>query len=188
MNYYEIMFTCYHEAAHAVIGLVNNIYISKLFVKKDGSGFADFKRINPGKRFGKRKNKNLSFAWIYFNYAGIEADKFLFYKLTKSKKYPNTFKYQSGEDIICINKEINKYKLTTDKNNLSFRKRMANITRKMVVDNWDDIVLLSQYLYNSKNKKILYNDIKEILINYSLNNKNWISIFYNIEKDFNLKK
>ena len=50
MKNYEIIYTCYHEAGHAIIGLVNNIFIPKVFVKKDGSGWTDFKRIFPNKK------------------------------------------------------------------------------------------------------------------------------------------
>lgn len=181
INQYELIATCYHEAGHTVIGLINSIKINSCIVnKKDYSGWTDGVRIFPNKKYSKKINKTLSHNWIYFNYAGMEVEKYLFYTLTKTKKYPKTIKSSASVDLRCIDNEINKYKLT--KNTISFQRKMINYTKKMVCLHWDDICLISNHLYKSNKHKLFYKDLYNILTIESNNSKFWINIFDNLDK------
>lgn len=177
--------TSYHEAAHVIVGSLFHIKVESCWINLDNpdSGWTDVRFIYPDKALNEKINNYLINGSIYFNYAGLITDRRNFTLHTGSKKYPVNIKIGASLDIKDISNTIKKYNLAPPgKARNLFKLKMQRKTNKIVEKYWNDIVLITHSLYNAKNNKIFYEDVKNVLTKQSENKLFWKDKFNQIDE------
>lgn len=178
---YESILTSYHEAGHAVIGLLNYIKIDNicLFNKKDVYGHSYF--FSYKTNCSNINKKNYYKRQVQFYYGGMAAEQVFYNKCIGTYLLPFILKSYWQSDKTNISYIIRSKKLAkSGSNTKSFKNKILKETISNVNIFWDDIVLISQKLF--KCKKIKFNKLKQILCELSANKNYWKSIFLTISK------
>jgi len=190
-NFYKKLFhqqcylisAAYHEAGHAIIGLLNFIKINSVescIYKDRGIGGNTTFEVYPSSSDNIDILKYFALAELKVYYAGAIAEKQLLKNISGANLSPFFFKWGAKDDVKAAATLIKEFQLVPPgKKRYDFKQKVIKETNKLINEYWDDITLLSQFLYNKK--FITYDDLKKLLCSKSKNNKFWKKQFKNID-------
>jgi hypothetical protein len=189
---HELITTSYHEAGHAIFGLlklikIDNVYVYENKKSKRIEGYTHYSLPAPNSFNDISINNYWTISHICCKYAGLTSEKCFFKKISGSDHLPMFLRDGSSSDTLSANIMIRKSKLVLPgKDTLKFKKKLINITYKDLYDNWDAVTLLSHFLYKKKNIK--YKELRSLLIKKSNRKKFWKKIFNNISTIYDTSK
>ena len=153
----------WHEASHCVIALFNFFKVLHISVipneEQDGitnylSSDGEYDNGGILKLFAKYETQ------VY--YAGYIGERIFYQDLSGSHKLPLYFKIGSSFDFDQASKLIRKYELAETGNpTTKFKKQTQAYVRKILIEHWDAVKLVSHALYQKK--RLSYDDIKKLL-------------------------
>jgi hypothetical protein len=187
---YDLISATYHEAGHAVSGLLNFIKIIAVEAKeyKDGKtgGWVCFDNCSAQKNSDADFVNFIILAEVKLNYAGIVAEKLLLKKISGSNISPFFLKWGAKDDVSAAAKLINDYQLAPPgKKRSSFKKKMMKESANELDLHWDAVIAVAHFLY--KNKEMSYDDLKKVLSKHTSNKKFWKDQFKKIDQIFDNK-
>lgn len=198
---YDLISATYHEAGHAISGLLNFIKIivveAKIYSDNKVGGYICFDGFTFDPEYDNciilnKNNMSADFkrtillGEIKLNYAGIVAEKLLLKKCSGADISPFFLKWGAGDDISGAAELIKKFNLAPPgRKRYSFKQKMFKETAKELDLHWDAVTTVAHLLY--KNKQINYNDLKTALCTKLKNKKFWVAQFKKIDKIFNNK-
>jgi len=181
---YERMITCYHEAGHALAGLLCYFKITDVTITRDKKIHGETIYHSMNTIYQITDPALLSYlirGEIYISYAGLASEKIFYKKSSGSAKFPMVLKDGSSLDIAGASEIITKYNLSpAGKKRYSFKKKMFNETTKYLECHWQSVVLLAHALF--KNKTLSFYDLKYILTKRSEHKIFWTRQFKVITK------
>ncbi|HWZ23099.1 MAG TPA: hypothetical protein VNW06_10625 [Cytophagaceae bacterium] len=184
---HELITTSFHEAGHALCGLLFYMEIPSVVVKTSKvhvSGYTHYNMINDLNIKDLDIWAYLLFSEIYISYAGLAAEKIFYKDISGSDKFPMVLKDGSSPDILDASKIIKKFNLASPgKKRNALKKKLFNKITRILKDNWDDLKLIAHTLF--KCRKLYHNDIKKLLTKKSKNKVYWKQQFKDINYLFN---
>ncbi len=186
---HELITVSHHEAGHAIYGLLHFMRISEVYLLE--SPIKD--RINGITHFDSLLNskgtETVTLTQECLNneicmyFAGLAAEKHLFKITSGMDQFPRFLKNGCQEDIAEISKLIKKYDLAPPgKKRYAFKKKLFSETLNELQANWDGVTLVAHALF--KNKRLNYQELKELLTKKSSNKDFWKSQFKTINYIF----
>lgn len=175
--------TCYHEAGHAVCGLLMLMKIADVSVFKNRriSGETNYEQMtddqseDPGFRNYQIKSD------IFINYAGLMAEKIFYQDVTGSRIFPNVLKDGIEADI----KEVARIIKTNDlapagRKRSLYKKKMMRETRLILEQHWDIVKVVAHELFEKK--RLSHDELIKIICRKTSNKKFWKKQFMYIHK------
>jgi len=166
--------TCYHEAGHAVCGLLMFMKIPDVSVFKNRriSGETNYEVITDEQSKDPGFINFLIKSDIYINYAGLMAEKIFYQDVTGSRIFPNVLKDGVEDDIKEIAKIIKINDLApAGRKRYLYKKKMMRETRILMEQHWDIIKIVAHELFEKK--KLNHEDLKKIICRKTSNKKFW---------------
>lgn len=182
---HELIFVSYHEAGHAIYGLLHSMMIGPVYVtesKKEKRiwGITHYESILDDKRI---TNADLVSTRLHdeicMQYAGLTAEKYHYKSISGSDKFPANLKYGSEEDTSHAAGLIKQYNLAPPgRKRYAYKKRLIKETFYELQDNWDDVTLVAHALFNKK--RLGFADLQLLLTKKSKNKSFWKEQFKTI--------
>lgn len=182
---YEFISTSYHEAGHAVYGLLHFMKIESVYVFEDKK----FKRINGFTHYHSPQLDSIEdikmlgnrvYAEIGLSYAGLVAEKHQFLLASGSNKFPLFLKDGSSDDTIEASKVMRKYQVAPPgRKRYEFKKKMIREVGQELQEHWDAVTLIAHALFRKKQLNFL--ELKTLLTRKTNNKKFWKNQFKIIE-------
>lgn len=184
-NTHETISTSYHEAGHAIYGLLHYIKIDSVYIfenKKtkriDGFTHDDspikLESLNDSILFEDRLNTE-----ICFYYSGLIAERHFFKMMSGSDKFPSFLKDGSSDDTMEAAALIRKYgAVAPGRKRYDYKKNLIKETTQELQNNWEAVTVIAHSLFQKKNLSFL--DLKNLLIRKTENKKFWREQFKNI--------
>lgn len=175
--------TCYHEAGHAVCGLLMFMKIPDVSVFKNRriSGETNYEIMTDDQTEDPIMLNYIIKSDIYINYAGLMAEKIFYQDVTGSKIFPNVLKEGIEEDISEIAKIIKTNDLAPPgRKRYLFKKKMMRETRALLEQHWDIVKVVAHELFEKK--RLTHDDLKKIICRKTSNKKFWKKQFAYINK------
>lgn len=182
---HELIFVSYHEAGHAIYGLLHSMMIGPVYViesKKEKRiwGITHFESVLDDKKI---TNEDLIaerlHAEICMQYAGLTAEKYHYKSISGSDKFPMNLKYGSESDTSAAAALIKEYNLAPPgRKRYAYKKKLIKETFYELQDNWDDVILVAHALFNKK--RLGYVDLQQLLTKKSKNKSFWKEQFKTI--------
>jgi hypothetical protein len=174
---HELILTSYHEAGHAIYGLLKGMKIESVSVWENRKT----KRIDGFTHYSspditKFNDPELFNYWLYAEiccfYAGLASEKYHFKYTSGSDKLPMFIKDGSSNDILSAAALINQYNLAPPgRKRYFYKKKLISNTSKELQEHWDAVTLIAHALF--KKKRLNFNDLKIVLTKKSINRKFW---------------
>lgn len=187
---HEMIFVSYHEAGHAVYGLLHFMKIDPVYVcetkkQKRMWGVTHFESVLDLKKI---QDTNLDFERVYteicMQYAGLTAEKYHYKTMSGSDKFPMTFKQGSESDTSTAAALIRQYNLAPPgRKRYAYKKKLIKETLKELQDNWDAVTLVAHALFEKR--KLTFLDLQNLLTKKSKNKSFWKEQFKTINYIFN---
>jgi hypothetical protein len=184
-NTYEFISTNYHEAGHVIYGLLHFMKIDVVLVEENKKT----KRVDGLTHYTNYFNSQITDPQlislilkneICMSYAGLCAEKYHFKTISGSDKFPLFLRDGSSEDTISAAKLINKFDLApAGKKRYVLKQKLIKETSLELRAHWEAISLIAHALF--QRKKLIYDDLKQILIKKSINKKFWKEQFKQID-------
>lgn len=179
---HDMISTSYHEAGHAVYGLLCGMKVSSVCVsqgKRRVEGFCYYETPD----LQKIEDYNLLWSLVNFEigikYAGLTAEKHFFKIISGSDKFPMFLRDGSSDDTLSAASLIRQYNIAPPgKKRYQFKKNRINQVLNDLKNYWDDVTLLSHALFSKK--KLSFFEIKELFFKKSPNKKFWKEKFKKI--------
>lgn len=179
---------CFHEAGHVIMGLLHlmRIDVVKICENEDiFTGSADYDLI-----FSKNDDLEIfnynTHSEILLFYAGLNAERLHFKKISGSDQFPLILKEGSGPDTQDAYRLIKKHvNVSPGIERYKFKKKMVKQSQKILEENWDAVVLVAHALF--KRKKLNFNDLKKLLTTKTENKEFWKDKFIKINFLFKSK-
>lgn len=175
---YDLIFTTYHEAGHAIMGLshfmkVDSVYVFENRKNKRIEGICDLESVKePGEIVDPDLINYILISDICAMYAGLITEKCLFKTLSGSDKFPLFLKNGSSDDTLFAAKVMKQYNLAAPgQKRYNFKKKLIKQTLSELENNWESISLVAHTLH--KKKKLNYEELKFVLTKKSKNKEYW---------------
>lgn len=186
-NAHEKISVSIHESSHTIYGLLDFFPIIEVKITKD----PDLKdRFEGLTRYDDRLLKKvlkiemdsaltlfILKADICLSYAGLLGEELLFQSISGSNKLPKFLKNGVGNDTASAYKLIKKIS-SPGKQRYNLKKKLIKNTQFKLQKYWNDIMLLNHTLI--ENKRLSFDDLKELLIKKSENKEFWKNQFKTI--------
>lgn len=192
---HELIMTSVHESGHTISSLLNGFLVSSvgIDIAKDrrsnkDAGYTYFDSILDVEIIeDPTLISKLLISEIHINYAGLAAEKIFYKEICGTDKLPMYLKYGTYVDRQRASEIVKKNNLAPPgvKRHL-FKNKLFNQCKKALENHWSDVKLISHALFSRK--KLLYADLKEILIKKSVNKAFWKQQLKNIEMVFEAAK
>ncbi len=174
--------TCYHEAGHAVCGLLTFMKITdvSVFKKRRISGETNYELITDeqAQEYPDLINYLIK-TDIYINYAGLMAEKIYYHDMTGSNIVPNVLKDGIEHDVKEVAKIVKTNNLApAGRKRYLYKKKMMKEVGLLLEQNWDDVKIVAHALF--ENKSLTYEELKKVLRRKSANKKFWKKQFIHI--------
>jgi len=185
---YEFITTSYHEAGHAVFALLCCMKVSAVCIfehkmLKRIHGFTQYESpdIDPNHlQFIQQLEQEIG-----LSYAGLLTEQHHFRCISGSDQIPMFIKEGSSNDIFAITKMLQKYNpVPAGKKRYAYKQKLARKTMKILIEHWDAIELVAHSLF--KHKRLVYQDLRDLLTKKSKNKKFWKEQFRIISQNFNI--
>ena len=189
---HELILVSYHEAGHAVYGLLNFMKIDPVLIfeaKKPKlmwglthfSSVLDEDYIIDEVLVAERVR-----AEICIQYAGLAAEKHLFKLISGSDKLPMSLKQGAVDDTAAAASLIKKYNLSPPgKKRYIYKKNLIKETSNQLYNNWEDVTLVAHALFEKK--KLNFSELQLLLNKKSKNKSFWKEQFKTINYLFDNK-
>lgn len=174
---YEFISTSYHEAGHAVYGLLHLMRIDSVNVYEDKK----LKRIHGFTHYNSTALETIedtafladrAIAEIGLSYAGLVAEKHQFKLASGSDKFPLFLKDGSSEDTMSASAIIRKYNMAPPgRKRYEFKKKMIKKVGYELQDHWDAVTIIAHALF--RRKQLSFFDVKELLTKKTKDKKFW---------------
>jgi hypothetical protein len=182
----DMIFTSYHEAGHAVYGLMHGIKIPAIFI---------YENILPSGKPPRGDNYIVGYCFNYpiknnnrseiidnicYTYAGLIAEKILYKNLSGSNQFPMILMNSSFDihDAFILIKNHNLAR--AGKHRFFLKRRLMRITLTELQQHWDAVTLVSHVLFNKR--VISYLELKKLLTTKTADTKFWINKFKFLDK------
>lgn len=187
---YDLIFTSIHESGHVIFGLLHNMKINQVKITQNiknirisGLTIYNFPTLKLIK--DNELVKYLAHSEIGMNYAGIEAEKILYTKISGSINFLKIFKEGSSNDFSEANKLIKKYNIMPP----GIKRYNYKILYKKQISKelelyWDDVTLISHKLF--ANKYLSFRSLKKLLVTKSDKKDFWEKKFKELYSAYNL--
>ncbi len=185
---HELIMCCFHEAGHSIYGLLHHMKVDMVEVFEDKKtkrvcGMTYFNYPVADEVDDSDLKYQLMISEICVNYAGLAAEKYHFKNVSGSDKFPGFWKNGSSSDTIMAASLLKEYNLAPPgKKRYAFKKKLIKETHKELLNNWEDVVLISHSLF--KKKKLSFSNLKDLLTKKSVNKDFWKEQFKNINYIF----
>ena len=186
-NQFDYILTAYHETGHTIYALLHMMRVdcvvmfeNKEFDRIDGLTYyhylsqldsiieAGFARVPIRYEIG-------------MNYAGLITEKTLLQSITGSTKTPMFVSEGSCDDNKTARNLIQKYGIAeAGKQRNKYKQKLLKEVRNEIEEYWDDIVLVSHYLFSSH--KLVFEELRKLLEKRSENKLFWKEQFRKIDK------
>lgn len=181
---HESISTAFHEAGHAIYGLLHFVKIETVYIFQDKKtkricGVTNF--YNPFYNIDNYHMLQKSAKIVAcLNYAGLVAEKYHFKNISGSDKFPLFWKNGSSNDTLAAITLIKRYNLAPPgRKRYLFKKKLIKETYNELREHWNSVTLIAHELF--KRKKLYYSDLERLLIKESDNKKFWKKQFKNIK-------
>lgn len=166
--------TCYHEAGHAVCGLLRFMKVPDVSVFKNRriSGETNYEQMTD-EQSADPNYKNFQIkSDIFINYAGLMAEKIFYQDVTGSRIFPKVLKEGVWADIEAIAKIIKTNDLApAGRKRTLFKKKMQREVRTLLEQHWDVVKIVAHALFEKK--RLTHNELKKIICRKTSNKKFW---------------
>lgn len=186
---HEFISTSYHEAGHAVYGLLKFLKVDPVYVfenthKKRIWGITHYEPICEVTDILDSELLNiLIHNEICMSYAGLVAEKLHYKKTSGSDKFPMVLKNGSEDDTMEAAVLIKKYNLAPPgQKRYAYKKKLIKETVNEIEEHWDAITIVAHALFEKKRLNFL--DLKNLLIRKSKNKEFWKEQFKSINYIF----
>ena len=189
---HELIFVSYHEAGHAVYGLlhlmkINPVYLFESKKQKRIWGVTHFESILDSENI---QDSDLiserTHSEICIQYAGLAAEKYHYKTVSGSDKFPISLKQGAECDTAAAAFLIKKYNLAPPGvKRYSYKKKLIKETFNELYDNWDAVTLVAHALFEKKRLNFL--ELQNLLIKKSKNKSFWKEQFKIINYIFDNK-
>ena len=181
---YELIATCYHEAGHVVLGILNLIKTKTVTVNVSGNiGGSTLTLFHVPSRHTTNDVKNILLASrLYMLFAGTVAES-IYYKDICGAELPPHLKIGAKFDLMMINKIISKFKLASPgKPRKKLKLVLKNKTNSLLKNHWFEVRSLAHLLYSKRT--LIFEDIKKLLINIPGRKAYWQTHLIAVEELF----
>lgn len=175
--------TCYHEAGHAVCGLLMFMKIADVSVFKNRriSGETNYEQMTDEQSQDQNFLNYQIKSDIYINYAGLMAEKIFYQDVTGSKTFPNVLKDGIQDDIKQVARIIKNNDLAPPGRKRSlYKKKMMRETRAVLEQHWDVVKIVAHELFEKK--RLTHDELIKIICRKTSNKKFWKKQFAYIHK------
>lgn len=186
---YRTISVAYHEAGHAICGLLHFMQVYDVRVnelRRGVSGNTDFHVLYIDQDYSQLDTKIKDYminSELLMQFAGLSAEKLFFKDLSGSDNFPLALRLGVEPDFRRAAELIKKYNLAEPGNKrYLFKKKMFRHTTSLLKDFWEDIKLVAYELYGKR--KMNYDELRQLLSKKSLNKKFWRKQFKNIDTLF----
>lgn len=183
----------YHEAGHAIIGLLGfmNILAVRISESEDGNTFEGFTSYDLLFNDTDIKDNYLTdfqlMSEISMFYAGLAAEKCHFKNASGSDIFPMILKMGSQSDIKEASKLIKKiHHIAPGSQRYNFKNKMMKATMKTLSLHWDAVSVVAHALF--KKKKITTQELQKLLSTKTKDKEFWKSHFKKLNYFHNLKE
>lgn len=186
---HELISTAYHEAGHAIYGLIHHINIGPVLVFLDKKskrihGFTHYdpavlSEIQDPELFNDRL-----YSEIGLSYAGLVAEKRYFKIISGSDKFPMFLREGSSHDFSEAAALFEKYNLSEPgRKRYNHKQKIIKSIDRELQKHWDAVTIIAHSLF--KKKKISSLEIKELLIKKTEDKEFWKKNFKVHEQLYN---
>jgi hypothetical protein len=183
---YELIFTSFHESAHAICALHNffqvfNVNVRAIDAKtreeKDGAtNWYSTLYVNDT----ELKRTMLIFE-LQSMYAGLLGERILYKDITGSHKLPINLRVGLSFDIKNASNIIRNNNLAEPgKDTANFKKNIQKKTEKILLEHWEEVRLIAHTLH--KKRKLNFNELKQLLTKKISEKDFWKDRFSKIER------
>lgn len=166
--------TCYHEAGHAVAGLLMFMKVPDVSVIKNRriSGETNYEQMTDEQSQDPAFLDYQIKADLIINYAGLMAEKIFYQDVTGSKSFPNVLKEGIEDDIKTVAKIINVNNLApAGRKRYLFKKKTMKEVRFLLEQHWDVVKIVAHALFEKK--RLTHDELKKLVCRKSSNKKFW---------------
>jgi hypothetical protein len=182
---HDLISTSYHEAGHAVYGLLHFMKVPSVYVfenkkNKRIEGFCHYESV---KELSEVQDIDLFAeqlkAEICIKYAGLTAEKYHFKTISGSDKFPMFLKDGSSDDTLSAAALIKQYEVVPPgRKRYAFKKKMITETLRDLQENWDAVTLIAHGLFQKK--RLSFPEIEKLLSKKTDNKEFWKEQFKTI--------
>ena len=165
---HDLISTSYHEAGHAVYGLLHFIKVPSVYVfeNKKNKRIEGFCHYESSIEIPDIKDSVLQTdrvkAEIRLKYAGLAAEKYYFKTICGSDKFPLFLRDGSSDDTLSAAALIRTYDLVPPgRKRYAFKKKLIKETLEDLQDNWDAVTVVAHALFQKK--RLSYLDLRKLL-------------------------
>lgn len=186
---HELISTAYHEAGHAVYGLLHYINIGPVLVFEDRKS----KRIHGFTHYDPAILSEIQdvilfndrlYSEIGLSYSGLVAEKRHFKMMSGSDKFPMFLREGSSHDFSEAASLFEKYNLSEPgRKRYNHKQKIIKTIDRELQKHWNAVTLIAHSLF--KKKKISALEIKELLIKKSHDKDFWKQKFKIHEQLYN---
>jgi ATP-dependent Zn protease len=186
---HELISTAYHEAGHAVYGLIHYINIGPVLVFEDRKskrihGFTHYEPAVLAEIQDVILFNDRLYSEIGLSYAGLVAEKRHFKMMSGSDKFPMFLREGSSNDFSEAACLFEKYNLSEPgRKRYNHKQKIIKTIDRELQKHWDAVTLIAHSLF--KKKKISAFEIKELLIKKSHDKDFWKQKFKIHEQLYN---
>ena len=186
---HDLISTSYHEAGHAVYGLLHFMKVPSVYVfenkkNKRIEGFCHYESVKELSDIQDVAlfNEQLKHE-ICIKYAGLTAEKYHFKTICGSDKFPMFLRDGSSDDTLSAAALIKKYDFVPPgRKRYAFKKKMITETLHELRDNWDAVTIIAHGLFQKK--RLGFFEIQKMLLRNSDNKEFWKEQFKTIHYIF----
>jgi hypothetical protein len=183
----SMIFTCYHEAGHIIVGSLMFFNITYVIIKTSMEGDTNYETIDNNIIDNCELLYYHNIANINMYYAGIISERILYKDITGSNILPRSLERYANYDMKNVSSFLmNKKLVKPGTSTYIFKKKIVNLLNKLMLKYWSDVKLIAHALYN--NRKLYHYDIRNILTKKSVNKKFWKQQFKYINSYLYKKK
>jgi hypothetical protein len=185
---HECISTAYHEAGHAVFGLLSGVQVPSVCVfqnkkSKRWDGFTHYNSIDLTEVEDAALLSQLLDIEIGIKYAGLVAERYHFKRISGSDKFPFYWKDGSSDDTKTAAELIKKYStIPAGRKRYAYKQKIIRQDFAALQLYWDSVTLVAHALFHKK--KLYFEDLKRILTKKSEDKNFWKTQFKEIENIF----
>lgn len=182
---HECISTSYHEAGHAVYGLLHCMKINSvsIFEDKKSKRIEGFTQYDDEPKIETIEDPVLLHdrlhAEIGLSYAGLAAEKRYFKIISGSDNFPLFLREGSAPDISEAAALFQKYNIALPgRKRYEYKKKFFRKVDKELQLHWDAVTVIAHNLF--KKKKIYFSELKDLLTRKTKNKEFWKNQFKTI--------
>lgn len=183
---HELISTSYHEAGHAIYGLLHYMNIGDVLVFEDKKskrihGFTHYEPSELSKIEDSALFNDRLHAEICLSYAGLVAEKRHFKLISGSDKFPMFLREGSSHDFSEAAALFQKYGLCKPgRERYNYKQKLIKQVNLEMIEHWDAVTLVAHALFEKK--KLEFADVKYMLTKKTEDKDFWKKLFKSYEQ------